>query len=82
MAAYNCSEEVYLKATPRSSIVSTVPMLEALLQLSERGISDEEEAILDRGIQYLLDRRLFKSLSKKDEIIDPDFLKADVSAIL
>ena len=71
---YNCSEEVYLKETPRSSIVSTVPMLEALLKLSERGLSDEEEAILDRGIQYLLDRRLFKSISK-DAVIDPDFLK-------
>jgi len=72
---YNCCEEVYLKETPRSSIVSTVPMLEALLKLSERGLSDEEEAILDRGIQYLLERRLFKSLSKKDAVIDPDFLK-------
>ncbi len=72
---YNCSEEVYLKETPRSSIVSTVPMLEALLKLSERGLSDEEEAILDRGIRYLLDRRLFKSLSKKDAVIDADFLK-------
>ncbi|MCC7527049.1 MAG: hypothetical protein IT342_00930 [Candidatus Melainabacteria bacterium] len=72
---YNCSEEVYLKETPRSSIVSTVPMLEALLKLSERGLSDEEEAILDRGIQYLLDRRVFKSLSKKDAVIDADFLK-------
>jgi hypothetical protein len=72
---YNCSEEVYLKETPRSSIVSTVPMLEALLKLSQRGLSDEEEAILDRGIQYLLDRRLFKSLSKKDAVIDADFLK-------
>lgn len=71
---YNCSEEVYLKETPRSSIVSTVPMLESLLKLSERGLSDEEEAILDRGIQYLLDRRLFKSISKKDAVIDPDFL--------
>ncbi len=71
---YNCAEEVYLRETPRSSIVSTVPMLEALLNLSERGLSDEEEAILDRGMQYLLDRRLFRSLSKSDAVIDPDFL--------
>ncbi len=71
---YNCSEEIYLRETPRSSIVSTVPMLEALLKLSERGLSDYEERILDRGIQYLLDRRLFKSISKKDAVIDPDFL--------
>ena len=44
---FNCSEEVYLKETPRASIVSTVPMLEALLKLAERGLSEEEEAILD-----------------------------------
>jgi hypothetical protein len=72
---YNCAEEVYLRDTPRSSIVSTVPMLEALLKLSDRGLSDEESQFLDRGIQYLLERRLFKSLSKQDAVIDPDFLK-------
>lgn len=72
---YNCAEDVYVREKPRSSIVSTVPMLEALLKLSDRGLSDEEEAILDNGIQYLLERRLFRSLSKKDEVIDPNFLR-------
>ncbi|MBX9951782.1 MAG: hypothetical protein K2Y39_21610 [Candidatus Obscuribacterales bacterium] len=71
---FNCAEEVYVRETPRSSIVSTVPMLEALLKLSDRGLSSAEEEILDRGIQYLLERRLFRSLSKKDQVIDPDFL--------
>jgi len=71
---YNCTESVYLKETPRSSIVSTLPMLEALLKLSERGLAGAEEELLNRGVQYLLNRRLFKSLSKKDAVIDPDFL--------
>lgn len=72
---YNCAEEVYVRQSPRSSIVSTVPMLEALLKLSERGLSDEEETRLDSGIHYLLERKLFRSISKKDEVIDPDFLR-------
>lgn len=71
---YNCEESTYLKTTPRSSIVSTVPMLEALLCLSNRGLTEEEGALLDRGVQYLLERRLFRSISKKDAVIDPDFL--------
>ena len=45
---YNCAEEVYLRDTPRSSIVSTVPMLEALLKLSDRGLSDAEDCLLQR----------------------------------
>lgn len=72
---YNCDESTYLKETPRSSIVSTVPMLEALLCLSNRGLTEAEGASLDRGVQYLLERRLFRSISKKDAVIDPDFLQ-------
>jgi hypothetical protein len=69
---YNCDEAAYLNDQPRSSIVSTVPMLEALMKLSQRGLSARESAILDNGISYLLKRSLFKSICKNAPI-DPNF---------
>lgn len=71
---YNCDEAAYIKDQPRSSIVSTVPMLEALLKLSERGLSRTESEILDSGIAYLLKRCLFKSICKNAPM-DPDFTR-------
>ncbi|MBI3297569.1 MAG: hypothetical protein HYZ75_05365 [Elusimicrobia bacterium] len=70
---WNCDEAAYLKPTPRSSVVSTVPVLEALLGLRSR--TAEEEAALDAGASYLLERRLFRSLSKGGAVIDPVWLR-------
>jgi hypothetical protein len=66
----NCDEAAYLRAAPRSSVVSTLPPLEALLYAAPRPLSPEEERFLDRGAAYLLDRRLFRSLSKGGAPID------------
>jgi hypothetical protein len=66
---FNCDEAAYTRAVPRSSVVSTVPMLEALLSMENR--TEAESAILDKGAEYLLKRQLMCSLSKGDAIIDP-----------
>ncbi len=72
----NCDEEAYVRPTPRSSVVSTVPALEALLDKSAR--TPAEDAFLARGVGYLLARDLgTRSLSKGGPIdaswLDPVF---------
>jgi hypothetical protein len=64
---YNCDGD----NLTRSSMVSTVPMLEALLKISDP--TEAELEALDRGASYLLERRLAHSLSKGG-VIDPDWL--------
>jgi len=58
---------------PRSSIVSTLPILEAALDLSARTAA--EDALLERGADYLIQRRLFRSLSRQGAVIDERWLK-------
>lgn len=69
---FNCDEAAYLRPTPRSSFLSTLPVLEVLLDRTEH--SGEEAAVLDRGAKYLLDRHLCRSISK-NQIADPSFLQ-------
>lgn len=68
---WNCDEAVYTRATPRSSVVSTLPALEALLAVAPRPLAPEVAACLDRGAGYLLARRLWRSLSKAGAVIEP-----------
>lgn len=68
---WNCDETAYLRPTPRSSFLSTVPVLEALLLVSDR--TAEEERMLDRGADYLVSRRLHRSISRH-RVADPDWL--------
>lgn len=65
----NCDEQVYVRALPRSSIVSTAPALEALLSRPAR--SAGEEAFLERGVGYLLERQLGLVSLSKGGPIDP-----------
>lgn len=72
----NCDEQAYVRPTPRSSVVSTVPVLEAMLD--KPGRSAGEDAFLSRGVSYLLARGLgTRSLSKGGPIeprwLDPVF---------
>lgn len=71
---WNCDEQAYTRATPRSSVVSTLPMLEALL-IVPGGRTPEEDAALDRGAQYLLARKLFRSVSGAGQVIRPEWLE-------
>lgn len=69
----NCDEAVYSRDTPHSSIVSTLPPLEAVLSADEW--TPEEERFLDRGAEYLLQRRLFRSLSKGGVVINESWTR-------
>lgn len=70
---WNCDEAAYTRAAPRSSVVSTLPVLEVLLSLPDR--APEEDAALDAGAEYLLSRRLFRSLSKSGAVMNGDWLR-------
>jgi len=70
---WNCDDEAYRREAPRSSVQSTLPMLEALLGYGG-ALSADEVAVLDRGAAYLLARRLHLSLIK-GVVMDPAFLE-------
>lgn len=69
---WNCDEAAYTRTNPKSSIVSTLPILEALLSIHAR--TQEETDALDAGADYLLKRRLVRSL-QTGEIINQDWLQ-------
>ncbi len=70
----NCDEAAYTKSNPKSSIVSTVPCLEAILYCHWGGLSDEEVEFLDRGARYLIQHGLFRRVSD-GKVINPDWLE-------
>lgn len=57
----NCDERAYAKTGGKSSVVSTLPPLEAVLFCTKRPFTAEEERFLDRGAQYLIDHKLYRS---------------------
>lgn len=67
---YNCDEAVYT-GSGRSSPVSTLPMLEALLTKNTRTAA--EDTILAQGMQVLLRRKLFQS--SQGQPLDPRWLQ-------
>ena len=69
---WNCDETAYTRAQPKSSVVSTLPVLESLLAISDR--SPEETNALDAGAEYLVKRRLVHSLTT-GEVINEDWLR-------
>lgn len=70
----NCDEGAYTRAQPRSSFLSTLPPLEALLLCMDRPLEADEEAFLDGGARYLLKRHLFRSLSQGGRPADETWL--------
>lgn len=70
----NCDEAKYVCNTPACSVLSTVPALEALLDVDSSLLSEEELAFLDGGVEYLLERKLFRS-KRTGEVIDPEWLE-------
>jgi hypothetical protein len=70
----NCDESAYSKEVKKSSIVSSLPPLEAILFHTNRPFTQEECQFLDSGANYLLSRKLFRSLSTGN-VIDQDWLK-------
>ncbi|MBI3270997.1 MAG: hypothetical protein HYZ53_18485 [Planctomycetes bacterium] len=70
----NCDEAVYVRPEPHSSVLSTLPPLEALLRWTRRPLRAEEEATLDRGAEYLIRRRLCRSISKGGIVMKESWL--------
>jgi len=70
----NCDEKVYTKPIPKSSIVTTLSCLEAVLFCRKHELSPEETIFLDRGASYLLRQKLFRKVST-GEVIDKDWLE-------
>lgn len=66
---YNCDEAVY-GHSQRSSLVSTLPVLEALL--NQPALTASDERLLRQGAESLLRRKLF--LSSQGQVIDPLWL--------
>jgi hypothetical protein len=69
----NCDNGVYLKPNPKSSIVSSLPPLEAVLNCTPRAFTGEENTFLERGADYLIEHELYKSTSGK--VINKDWLQ-------
>jgi hypothetical protein len=68
----NCDEKVYATGGA-SSIQSTLPALEAVLRV-DRPFTPAEEEFLDRGAQYLIERRLV-CRRRDGRVMDESFLK-------
>jgi hypothetical protein len=69
----NCSAEAYSNSR-KSSVVSTLPPLEALLRFTRRDFTIREKGFLDEGARYLIEHRLCR-VKGSDDIIDPEWLK-------
>lgn len=70
----NCDESVYTKETPKSSIVSTICCLEAVLFCRNKDLTAEEVDFLNKGAEYLVRQKLFRRISDGD-VIDNDWIE-------
>jgi len=71
----NCDERAYARPDGKSSVVSTLPPLEAVLRCTRRPFADEDVRFLDRGAAYLLAHRLVRRAGGDREVIDPAWLQ-------
>lgn len=69
----NCYEAAYSKPEGKSSIISTVPPLEALLYHAMESLTADELEFLDRGAQYLIDHKLCCA-GGTNRVLDDDWL--------
>lgn len=70
---FNCDHAAYRRPEPKSSIVSSLPPLEAVLFCTMRPLTAEEVSFLERGAQYLIKHELYKSTS--GVVINKDWLQ-------
>lgn len=69
----NCEPDAYTYSR-KSSIVSTLPPLEAILWHTDREYTEQEAAFLDEGARYLMEHRLVCS-KQTGNVIDKEWLK-------
>ena len=70
----NCDEGAYAKSL-KSSMVSTLPPLEAALRCSRGPLSADDIRFLDRGAAYLIAHRLVRRAHGDRGVIDPAWLE-------
>jgi hypothetical protein len=70
----NCDEAAYTRPVCKSSVVSTLPPLEAVLNCTPGELTAEERSFLSRGADYLIEKKLFRAAST-GKPIDADWLK-------
>jgi hypothetical protein len=71
----NCDDRAYAKPDGKSSVVSTLPPLEAVLRCTRRPFANEDARFLDRGAAYLLAHRLVRRAGGDRGVIDPAWLQ-------
>lgn len=72
---YNCDESAYANKG-KSSMISTIHMMESMLVLADSGvITPEETFCLNRSARYVIARKLMRSLSKDNKVMDPDWIQ-------
>ncbi|MBD8500938.1 hypothetical protein [Paenibacillus arenosi] len=69
----NCEPEAYTHSK-KSSIISTLPPLEAILFYTNREFTEQEAIYLDEGARYLIEHRLVCS-KQNGSVIDRTWLK-------
>lgn len=69
----NCEPEAYIHSR-KSSIISTLPPLEAILWHTDREFTEQEAVFLDEGARYLIEHRLVCS-KQHGAVLDMDWLK-------
>ena len=69
----NCTPSAY-NHSQKSSIVSTLPPLEAILFCTKRTFTPDEEKFLDEGARYLIEHHLVRS-KKEGIVINKEWLK-------
>ena len=69
---YNCNEDAYTKDIKKSSITSTLPMVESLLLFDQNQITDAEKHVLVNAANYIVSHKLFRKLTDST-IMDLNF---------
>lgn len=70
----NCDESAYTKTPSKSSIVSTLPCLEAIFFCRNGELKEKEIDFISKGVQYLLRQKLYRKISN-GEVIDSNWLE-------
>lgn len=72
---YNCDESAYVN-NGKSSMISTIHMMESMLVLADSDLITPEEVLcLNKSASYVIARKLIRSRSKGNQIMDPDWIQ-------
>ncbi len=70
----NCDESAYSRPHPKSSLLTTIACLEAVLFCHRHELTPKEIDFLNKGANYLVKQKLFRKVST-GEVIDKDWLE-------